>query len=102
MNKKEMEEQVIQNYQRDEGMMILIFAQWCVNNGLDPQELYCRAYPTQHENPLLKQMTELTVPIEESEEIPDATLLGVLSIFGNDDLAFVVSEEIEKRPVQKP
>lgn len=102
MDKKELEEQVIQNYQRDEGMMILIFAQWCVNHGLDAQEVYRKAYPNQRDNPLLQQMIELSVPIEESEEIPDATLLGVLSLFGNDDLAFVVSEEIEKRNAQKP
>lgn len=97
MNKKELEEQIIENYQRDEGMMILVFAQWCVNNGFDASELYHRAYPNQGANPLLKQMMEMTVPKSESEEIPDATLLGVLALFGNDDLAFVVSEEIERR-----
>ncbi|QRG67153.1 hypothetical protein [Brevibacillus choshinensis] len=97
MNRKEMEEQVIQAYQRDEGMMILVFAQWCVNHGLDAQEIYRRAYPQQAANPLLAQMMDNTVPKEEAEEIPDATLLGVLSLFGNDDLAFVVSEEMEQR-----
>lgn len=96
MNRKEMENQVIQAYQRDEGMMILVFAQWCVNHGLDARDLYHRAYPSQGDNPLLAQMLENTVPKEEAEEIPDATLLGVLSLFGNDDLAFVVSEEIER------
>lgn len=98
MNKKEMENQIVENYQRDEGMMILVFAQWCANHGIDAQELYRRAYPNQSNNPLLQQMIELTVPKEESEEIPDATLLGVLSLFGNEDLAFVVHEEMEKRP----
>jgi hypothetical protein len=96
MNRKEMEAQVIQAYQRDEGMMILVFAQWCVNRGLDARELYHRAYPDQGANPLLAQMLDNTVPKEEAEEIPDETLLGVLSLFGNDDLAFVVSEEMEK------
>ncbi|KQL46359.1 hypothetical protein [Brevibacillus choshinensis] len=96
MNRKEMEEQMIQAYQRDEGMMILVFAQWCVNHGLDAQEIYQRAYPNQVTNPLLAQMMDNTVPKEEAEEIPDATLLGVLSLFGNDDLAFVVSEEMER------
>ncbi|RNB61337.1 hypothetical protein EDM57_01625 [Brevibacillus gelatini] len=97
MNRKEMEEQVIQAYQRDEGMMILVFAQWCVNNGLDARELYRQAYPAQGENHLLAQMLENTVPKEEAEEIPDATILGVLSLFGNDDLAFVVSQAIAER-----
>ncbi|MFS0556871.1 hypothetical protein [Brevibacillus sp. 179-C9.3 HS] len=96
MNRKEMEDQVIQAYQRDEGMMILVFAQWCVNHGLDARELYRLAYPAQGENALLTQMLDNTVPKEEAEEIPDATLLGVLSLFGNDDLAFVVSETIDE------
>lgn len=96
MNRKETEEQMIQAYQRDEGMMILVFAQWCVNNELDARELYRRAYPTQGDNPLLAQMLDNTVSKEEAEEIPDTTLLGVLSLFGNDDLAFVVSEEMER------
>lgn len=97
MSRKEMEEQIIQSYQRDEGMMILIFAQWCVNHGLNAADLYQRAYPQQAENPLLKQMMDNTVPREESEEIPDSTLLHVLALFGNDDLAFVVQEEIDNR-----
>jgi len=97
VSKKELEEQIIQSYQRDEGMMILIFAQWCVNHGLNAAELYQRAYPQQGENPLLKQMMDNTVPKEESEEIPDSTLLHVLALFGNDDLAFVVQEEIDNR-----
>ncbi|WP_064093876.1 hypothetical protein [Rossellomorea aquimaris] len=97
MNRKNMEEQMIENYQRDENMMILVFAQWCVNNDLDPLTLYKDAYPNQEENPALKQGIDLTVSKEESEHIPDTTLLGVLSLFGNDDLAFVVTEEIKKR-----
>ncbi|MFP3390445.1 hypothetical protein [uncultured Brevibacillus sp.] len=101
MNRKEMEEQVIQAYQRDEGMMILVFAQWCVNHDLDAQALYRQAYPAQSDNPLLTQMLENTVPKNEAEEIPDTTLLGVLSLFGNDDLAFVVHEVIEQRKQNK-
>ncbi|WRU97694.1 hypothetical protein RYX51_12250 [Priestia filamentosa] len=50
MNSKEMEQKIIQNYQKDEEMMILVFAQWCVNHDLDPFELYIRAYPNQREN----------------------------------------------------
>jgi hypothetical protein len=36
------------------------------------------------------------VPKDEAGEIGDDTLLGVLALFGNDDLAFVVTEEIAK------
>ncbi len=97
MNSKETQEQIIRNYQRDEQMMILVFAQWCINHDLDPAELYLRAYPEQSANQELKQAIELTVPKEEAGEISNETLLGVLSLFGNDDLAFVVTEEISKK-----
>jgi hypothetical protein len=96
MNNKEVEEKIISNYQKDENMMILVFAQWCVNNDLNPAEVYKKAYPDQGSNPALKQGIDLTVPKEESEEIADSTLLGVLSLFGNTDLAIVVSEEMNR------
>jgi hypothetical protein len=98
MSNKEFEEQVIRGYQRDEQMMILVFAQWCVNHDLEPAELYRRAYPEQTDLTALQQAIDLTVPKEEAGEVPDSTLLGVLALFGNDDLAFVVSEEIAKLP----
>lgn len=98
MRSKELEEQIIRNYQRDEHMMVLIFAQWCVNHGLDPVELYARAYPQQAEgNEVLRQAVELTVPKEEAGWIPDETLLAALSMFGNEELAFVVTEQMQKR-----
>ncbi|TXK76382.1 hypothetical protein [Paenibacillus sp. N3.4] len=98
MNNKELEEQMIRNYQREEHMMILVFAQWCINQGLDPTELYLRAYPDQPNNAALQQALDLTVPRDEAGEVPDDTLLGVLSLFGNEDLAFIVTQEIDKRP----
>ena len=97
MNQKDLQDQIIQNYQGEEKMMILVFAQWCVNHDLDPEELYLRAYPHQASNQALREAVDLTVPKEEAGEVPDDTLLGVLSLFGNDDLAFVVTEEIRKR-----
>lgn len=97
MNQKELEEKIIENYQGQENMMILVFAQWCINHDLDPEEIYLRAYPSQHKNQALRQAMDLTVPKEEAGEISDETLLGVLSLFGNDDLAFVVTEEIHKK-----
>jgi hypothetical protein len=96
MNQKNVEEQIIANYQKDEKMMILVFSQWCINHDLDPEELYTQAYPTQASNQALKDAIDLTVPKEEAGEISDQTLLGVLSLFGNEDLAFVVSEEMQK------
>ncbi|PYZ98240.1 hypothetical protein CR205_06495 [Alteribacter lacisalsi] len=97
MNKKEFEDQIIENYRQDENMMILVFAQWCVNHDLDPVEVYKKAYPDQGKNPALDQAAALTVPKSEAGEIPNETLLGVLSMFGNDDLAFVVTEEMRKQ-----
>ena len=97
MNKKELEDKIIANYQGEEKMMILIFAQWCINNDLIPEEVYLRAYPNQSANQALKEALDLTVPKEEAGEVKDQTLLGVLSLFGNDDLAFVVTEEMNKR-----
>jgi len=93
---KEMDDYIIKNYQKDEQMMILIFAQWCVNHDLNPEEIYLKAYPKQQGNLALKQALDLTVPKEEAGDVPNDTLLGVLSLFGNDDLAFVVTEEMAK------
>ncbi|MCA1030238.1 hypothetical protein LCL95_04195 [Bacillus timonensis] len=97
MNQKsELEQKIIEQYQSEEKMMILVFAQWCVNHDLNPEELYLRAYPDQKENPALKEAIDLTVDKEEAGDVPNETLLGVLSLFGNDDLAFVVTEELQK------
>ncbi|NIK68978.1 hypothetical protein [Paenibacillus sp. BK720] len=98
MNSKEMEQIIIERYKRDEDTMILVFAQWCVNYGLDAVELYSRAYPHQDGNPRLLAALPLTAPKEEAGDIDDATVLQVLSLFGNEELAFVVSEEIDRRP----
>lgn len=95
-NRKEMEAEVIRRYRQDEEMMILVFAQWCVNRGLDPAGLYARAYPNQAANPALTHALGLTVPKEEAGDIADETLLSVLSLYDNADLAFVVSEEIAR------
>ncbi|TLS52874.1 hypothetical protein FE782_05730 [Paenibacillus antri] len=97
MNRKDLEDQIIENYRKDERMMILAFAQWSINRGLDPQELYERAYPGQKHNPELLAALELTVPKEEAGDVADETVLNMLSVFGNDDLAFVVSEAIRSR-----
>lgn len=91
MNRKDVEQRIIEQYQRDERMMALVFAQWCINRGLDPRRVYADAYPDQPANPVLEQVMELTVPPEEAGSIPDETVLGVLSAFGNEELACEVS-----------
>ncbi|HLS07449.1 hypothetical protein [Lentibacillus sp.] len=97
MGKKEIEQKVIESYQQDEKMMILVYAQWCINHDIDPVALYERAYPGQRDNQALKEAMELTVSKQESEDIPDLTVLNILQLFGNDDLAFVVQEKVDAK-----
>lgn len=95
MEFKSIDEQVIQKYQEDEQLMIQLFVQWCVNHELNPNELYARAYPEQPENAALqKEVKEM----EDADplEIDNETMMDVLQLFGNYDLAFVLSEEIER------
>lgn len=94
---KTVEERIVESYKRDEDMMILVFAQWCVNHGFDPVGLYQVAYPGQAANERLARVLELTVPKEEAGDIPDTTVLGVLSLYGNEDLAAVVADAIVRR-----
>lgn len=88
------DEFIIKKYQQDEAVMIQVFVDWALRNDLDPVQLYQRAYPSQLKN------EALLLAVEEADsfdmEIDDATLLELLQMFGNDDLAFVVSEEMEK------
>lgn len=98
---KSVEERIVESYRQDEDMMILVFAQWCVNHGLDPVDLYRKAYPDQVVNERLARVLELTVSKEEAGDIPDQTLLGVLSLFGNDDLAITVVDAMTQRDQAK-
>lgn len=98
----EMNEKVIQSYLHDEKMMILVYAQWCINNELDPRALYQQAYPNQINNQELEiVLAELTVSKEESEPIENQVVIQVLQLFGNDDLAFVVQNEINKKKSER-
>ncbi|MDY0395329.1 hypothetical protein ACFSMW_13050 [Virgibacillus halophilus] len=94
MYENEIEKLVIQNYQNDEKTMILLFAQWCINHDLNPVTLYSQAYPGQGKNDALSEAIEQTVEKIEADPIPDQLLLDVLQLFGNDDLAFVITEAI--------
>ncbi|ADU30319.1 hypothetical protein [Evansella cellulosilytica] len=90
-------DKVIENYKNDERMMIQIFVQWCINNELDPHLIYEKAYPGQEKNRLLIDAISQAIKKEESEEVSDEMILELLSIYGNDDLAFIVSEESENK-----
>src|SRR5690625_6111385 len=67
-NSKTVDERVIENYQKDEQMMILIFAQWCVNNEVDANALYKRAYPEQASNQLLANIFKETLEAGKSDQ----------------------------------
>lgn len=95
MEFKSIEEQIIQKYKDDENLMIRLFVQWCANHKLNPQALYQQAYPEQQANPALKEVMENDDEFEELH-IDNETMLDVLQLFGNDDLAFVVADEIGK------
>jgi len=90
-------EEVIRAYKEQEKMMVLIYAQWCVNNNFDCVELYEEAYPEQVDHSILKEVIHETVSKKESEEITDDVLFSVLGTFGNTDLIFVIQERLEKR-----
>src|SRR5699024_6502100 len=96
-NKKEMENKVIESYKNDEKMMILVYAQWCINNDLDPKSMYTRAYPDQIKNNALREALEMTDTKEETENIHDETVLQVIQVFGKDELAFIVQKAIDRR-----
>ncbi|MDC3417065.1 hypothetical protein [Aquibacillus salsiterrae] len=98
---KNTEKHIIDMYKQQENGMILIFAQWCINNDLDPFELYQQAYPQQLPNQALVEAVELTVSKEEADHIPVDILFEALQLFGNDDLAFVVAELMEKTPKER-
>lgn len=88
---------IIEQYENDEEMMILIFAQWCVNNNFNAVELYKKAYPEQLQNPALLSALEKTMPKEQSDEISLEVVQQVLQLFGNDDLAFIIDQEVKKK-----
>ncbi|TQR16214.1 hypothetical protein FG384_19040 [Psychrobacillus vulpis] len=74
--------------------MIQLYIQWCFNNNLNAVALYNQAYPQQETNiPLLNAVEEME---NNHLEVDTETLLNVLQLFGNEDLALVVSQEAEK------
>lgn len=89
------DKQVIDKYKEDETLMIRLFVKWCTNHKLDPHALYQQAYPEQLANAALKQVVAEDDGFEELT-IDHEMMLDVLQLFGNIDLAFVVSDEIGK------
>ncbi|AYC30214.1 hypothetical protein [Paenisporosarcina cavernae] len=94
MRNNEMTDFIIKKYQEDEQIMIQLFVQWAKNNQLNSQELYKQAYPHQAKNKALQDVLDSVEPID--LEIDTATLIHLLQLFGNDDLAYVVSNKAEE------
>jgi antitoxin component of RelBE/YafQ-DinJ toxin-antitoxin module len=92
------DEWIIKKYQQDENTMIQLFVQWCANHQLNPMALYQKAYPYQEKNAALLTAIEEANAETADIEISNETMLEVLQLFGNDDLAFVVVEEMERMP----
>ncbi|MEI4768301.1 hypothetical protein WAX74_01360 [Psychrobacillus sp. FJAT-51614] len=90
-----MNENVIAQYKEEENVMISLFAQWCVNHNLDAAQLYNKAYPLQQDNELLLSIIEITE--KNSLHVDTETLMQVLQLFGNDDLAIEVFQAAENR-----
>lgn len=101
MKMSEQDQYIIKQYEQDESMMILIYAQWCVNNNLDAMDIYQQAYPNQPVNKALVKALGETVDKKESEEISIGIVQHVLQLFGNDDLAFFIQEQIDKQAKKK-
>lgn len=85
-----MKNKVIEQYEADENMMIQIYVQWCANHDINPIELYGKAYPNQTSNAVLIEVMENTE--KNALDVDTQSVLYVLQLFGNDDLAFEVSE----------
>src|SRR5690625_7754778 len=87
------DKRIINNYKEQEKMMILIYAQWCVNNGIDPIELYHEAYPEQQTNDVLEEAVRRTVSKEESDSISGDVLYQELVTYGSDGIAYLVEQK---------
>lgn len=95
MNHQQLQEFIIKKYQDEERTMVHLFIEWCREHQHNPHIVYQLAYPNQPENPIISElMAELND--QEPLHIPNDTLLEVLQLFGNDDLAFVIAELIEQ------
>src|SRR5699024_7246600 len=101
MTKKERNYFIIERYKEDDRMMVLVFAQWCVNESLDPLVLYREAYPNQPDNDLLINAIEDTASPKQAEKISHESIMQLLHMFGNDDLAYVVQAAYISRTEQK-
>lgn len=96
MNKQELQDFIIKKYQDEERMMVHLFIEWCCENKLDPHTIYQLAYPNQEKNPVITELME-NLTDQQPLHIPNETLLDILQVFGNDELAFVIADLLESK-----
>ncbi|SEN83855.1 hypothetical protein SAMN04488134_10264 [Amphibacillus marinus] len=96
MATNERDQFVIEQYEQGENEMILLFAQWCLNHKLDPYKLYQEAYPNQKASSKLTTIMEDVVELNLAGDIDTFLLLEALQAYGNDDLAWIVSQYYER------
>ncbi|WP_391209114.1 hypothetical protein [Psychrobacillus sp. L4] len=89
-----MKDKIIQQYEEDENIMIRLFAHWCANHDINAATLYKNAYPHQHENGILLNIMKETE--KDNLQVDTETVIHVLQLFGNEDLAFEVSKAAVK------
>lgn len=95
MNQQAIQDFIIKKYEDEERTMVHLFIEWCRNHHYDPHKVYQLAYPEQVENPIVTEILE-ELDNQQPINIPTDTLLEVLQLFGNDALAFVITELIDK------
>src|SRR5699024_9317506 len=91
------DEYIIQRSKENEEMMILIYAQWCINHDIVSHILYNKFYTDQTILSLLYDGMKSTVTNKESEEITEEMVIQLLKMYGNDDLAFAVQEKVDEK-----
>ena len=86
----DLSKKVIEQYQADEKVMIQLFIHWCKNKQLDPLIIYKEAYPHYPDTTMLEKSIEEMVD-DESIHVSKETLLHILEVFEQHELAYVVS-----------
>lgn len=97
MNHSERDQYIIERYQAGEAEMILLFVEWYHNYDLNSLEIYREAYPNQEFPEKLIEMNQELIESKEAVQIEKSLLLEVLQLYGNDNLAYVVTNYADKK-----
>lgn len=81
---------VIEQYQADEKVMIQLFIHWCNNKQLNPLTIYRKAFPHYSDTTVLEDNIKEIVG-DEPVQVSTETLLHILEVFEQHELAYVIS-----------